>query len=265
MANQFHQHLDGPGLDDGDDARIKMMLESVPVPANLNERIKSRLRDALLVDAGKAAGLKPNDAVGADVEMQSASDGRRALDDGTAWEGRSKGEGRVARAFGERTRRVLVMMALAATLAGLAFLANRWRQPNEREWLVQHCQSILGKWELDNPANLDVEANLTDLPSTVREQLARVTLRGTRSIAALSAKSQGTLYRLDAADGHSLILLRLSELPAVRGLTSRFSSLLTPSGGWSLVALQLNNETFVLAVEGTEQQLMNYIRRPVVT
>ncbi len=75
------------------------------------------LRDALLVDAGKAAGLQPNDEVATDVEMQSASDGRRALDDGTAWEGRSTGEGRVARAFGERTRRVLVMMALAATLA----------------------------------------------------------------------------------------------------------------------------------------------------
>lgn len=254
MANSNQQQLDNPILDDGDDARIKLMLEAVPVPASLNERIKSRLREALLVDAGRTSNVD-------DVGESGDKVGTR-----TAWEGRpTVTVGRSTRSVGEHLRRALVMMGLAATLAGLAFLANRWRQPNEREWLVQHCQSILGNWELDNPANLEVDANLADLPSSVHEQMARVTLRGTRSVAALSSKFKGTLYRLDAADGRSLILLRLADLPLVRGLNSRFSDLPTPSGGWSLIALQVNNETFVLAAECTQQQLMNYIRRPVVT
>ncbi len=260
MAKHTNQLDQDDGLSAGDEARIKSMLEAVRVPENLNERIKSRLRLSMLVDPcldidDRAAELvKPNGSSETAVPQTLEPSSTAPLSTAQS-----------ASVAGERTRRGLVMLAMAAALAGLAFLANQWRQPNEHDWLVRQCQAVLGNWEQDNPANLESEASLAELPPGVLEQLTRVTLRGTRSLAALGSKFKGTLYRLDAADGRSLVLMRLSELPAVRGLNSRFSNLHTPSGGWSLVALQLNNETFVLAAECTDQQLMNYIRRPVVT
>lgn len=250
MANATNHRIDQHPDDDGrmptsDDAAIKTLLESVPVPENLNERIKSRLRVAGLIDPCLASSDYSDQTVKTlDEPLIVSEPGAR---------------------FGERTRRAILIMAMAAMLAGLAFLANQWRQPSEREWLVKQCHDVLDKWEQDNPANLEIETNLANVPSSVREQLARVTMRGTRSLAALGSRFKGTLYRLDAANGHSLVLLKLSDLPTVRGLNSRFSVLPTPSGGWSLVALQLNNETYVLAAQCTEQQLMSFIRRPVVT
>ncbi len=236
------------------DRRIQSLLAAVPVPENLNERIKSRLRMQLLVDPclepGVDDGLESNaqpNLIGSEVRT-----------------------GQIAQPTGDargvdRWRRAFLAVALAGMLAGFAILANRWGQPHERDWLVSQSHSLLEKWEQDNPANLVTGGSLAEVPATVREQLTRVTLRGTRSLTDLSSRFKGTLYRLDAADGHSLLLIKLTDLPAVRGLNSRFSGLTTPSGGWSLAALQVNNETFVLAAECTQEQLMGYVRRPVVT
>ena len=250
MAKQSNHRVDQHAHDDGtmptsDDAAIKTLLESVPVPENLNERIKSRLRVAGLIDPCLASSSFT------DPMEKSINEPLIVAEPGVRW--------------GERTRRAILMLAMAAMLAGLAFLANQWRQPSESEWLVKQCHDVLDKWDQDNPANLEIETNLSNVPSSVREQLARVTMRGTRSLAALGSRFKGTLYRLDAAGGDSLVLLKLSDLPAVRGLNSRFSVLPTPSGGWSLVALQLNNETYVLAARCTQQELMSFIRHPVVT
>ena len=289
MANHLNTQPDEDDmLSNSERARLKTLLEAVPVPENLNERIKSRLRVAMLVDPcvntrvegreyaplsenptaehrdasrqdATTIGLSiPSNATSASASYATASETSSATKAESELE--FDAPGRLA-----RTRRMILVLAMAAALSGLAFLFNQWRQPNEHAWLVQQCQSILNRWEDDNPANLEIDSNLAALPSSVREQLTRVTLRGTRSLAALGTKFNGTLFRLDAADGHSLILVRLADLPAVRGLNSRFSILPTPSGGWSLVALQVNNETYVLASECTEQQLMSYIRSPVVT
>ena len=255
MANQTNHRVDQHAQSDGtmptsDDAAIKTLLESVSVPENLNERIKSRLRVAGLIDPCLASSSF-TDQTNTDQTEKSSNEPLIVADPGVR--------------FGERTRRAILMLAMAAMLAGLAFLANQWRQPSEGEWLVKQCHDVLGLWEQDNPANLELETNLANVPSSVREQLTRVTMRGTRSLAALGSRFKGTLYRLDAVGGNSLVLLKLSDLPTVRGLNSRFSVLPTPSGGWSLVALQLNNETYVLAAQCTQQQLMSFIRRPVVT
>lgn len=260
MVNEMNLHPENESTEASDDGRIKSMLETVSIPENLNARIKSRVRVAMLAEPCllETANEVPGDA----MNIPSQND---AIDDSYDEPLVAVPSTELRVGLGERTRRASLILAMAAALAGFAYLANQWRQPNEREWLVKQSHTILEKWEQDNPANLEVESKLADLPAPVREQMARVTLRGTRSLADLGAKFQGTLYRMDAADGRSLILVRLKELPVVRGMNSRFSILPTPSGGWSLVALQLNKETFVLAAECTEQQLMNYIRRPVVT
>lgn len=242
-----------------EEARILARLSKVAVPENLDERIKARLRTALLVDPclESASACQSNDSLKVAPERLVAE--KVAAENYLETEGTNVGK---TTGF---VRRAVLVLAMAAALAGIAFLTNQWRQPSEREWLVAQCHIVLDRWEQDNPANLATNGNWGDVPVAVREQLARVTLRGTRSIAELTNKFKGTLYRLDTADGHSLLLVRLVDLPTVRGLNSRFAALHTPSGGWSLAALQVNNETYVLAADCTEQQLMNYIRLPVVT
>lgn len=237
-----------------EDGRIKAMLEAVTIPEGLNARIKSRIQTAALVDLSlrALAPVAPSNSVDETIQTNEQTPTSTVALPGQA-------------TWGDYTRRAVLILAIAASLTGLAYLANQWRQPHEREWLVKQSQTILENWEQDNPANLQSETNLADLPASVREQLARVTARGSRSLVALGSKYQGTLYRLDSADGRSLVLMRIKDLPLVRGMNSRFVSLQTPSGGWSLMALQVNNETFVLAAECTREQLMNYIRRPMVT
>lgn len=163
-------------------------------------------------------------------------------------------------------RRSVLVLAVAAAISGFAFLARQWTLPAEKSWLTAQSNVILEKVEQDNPANWRVSEHVSlMLPPSVQAQLARVAVVGERSLSDFGVKNRGTIYWLDSGDGVGLFLLRIQALPTIRGLTSRFEILPTPSGGWSLAALNVGDETFVLAAACTKEQMFNYIKRPDVT
>ncbi|MGN6134625.1 MAG: hypothetical protein ACTHOU_08995 [Aureliella sp.] len=250
-----------------DPVLIQAALNDVTVPAGLDERIKSALRARLephrsptsTLDDASSRSLSRSDLDSTSLGSSDlSSHSQRAADPSGAEVG---GGGQR-----EWLRRSLIVLALAAGICGFALLASRWTRSPEPSWLASHCKLILEKIDDENPATWErLERDSPDIPAAVKAQLARVAFVARRPLAGLGSKLEGTLYRLDAGDGRGIILMKLDSLPTIRGLTSRFEVLPQPSGGWSLAAMSVGRETFVLAAACTEQQIFSYIRRLALT
>lgn len=221
-----------------DEPLLKAAVLDVTIPAGLDARLKSALRSRFLADPA------PSVPQVSTVERAIAEDTEEV-----GW-----------------LRRGAIVLALAAAIVGFAVLASRWTRPTEPSWLARQCELVLESLENENPATWQrIDREAPDVPAAVKSQLARVTFVSQRPWAAANSKMNGTLYRLDAGDGRGIILMKLPALSAVRGLTSRFEVLPTPSGGWSLAVMSVGAETYVLAAACTEQQIFTYIRRQALT
>lgn len=255
-----------------EDALLKAVLDDVPLPAGLAERLKARVR-AQYVDA-LDAGARGNNALDnnalsdnfasalAQPNMQAESPETASAVVPSSILTESVGDEQT----GGWLRRSILVAALAASICGFAYVAREWTRPAEPTWLAAQCDLILAKIEEDNPANWQrIGEPMPAALRRVQSQLVRLKAVAERPLAALGSKMSGAVYRLDAGDGRGIYLMRLESLPAVRGLTSRFEILPTPSGGWTLVAMTDGKETFVLAAACTEQQIFAYIRRADLT
>ena len=231
MAEHTGNALDSSSVDD---PWLKSALHDVPLPAGLAERLKSGIKSQ----------LPQTDSVHSASAVESTTQSADA-----GW-----------------LRRSFIVLALAAGISGFAFLANRWTRLAEPRWLAGQCDAILAQLEKDNLAAWErVDQAAPKLPPAVTSQFTRIGFIAQRPLAAISPEMHGMIYRLDAGDGRGIVLLKFERLPAVRGLTSRFEILPTPSGGWSLAAMTIGNETYVLAGACTEQQLFGYVRRLALT
>lgn len=277
MAERAENSFD-QAFDEHDDARLKAALSDVAVPTGLHLRLKSALRShSRLTHAedSQSTSSAPLELRGATNHRATPSVDRAASSVDTEQLVGSRMESQLRSApdatLTEATdigwrRRSIIALALAAGICGFAFLASRWTGPAEPTWLARQCNFILEKMEPENPASWQpIDQADSSIPSSVKSQLARVAFVGQRPLAAFSQKFGGSVYRIDAGDGRTVVLMRMQALPAVRGLTSRFEILSTPSGGFSLAAMTIGKETFVLAAACTDQQMMNYIRRPALT
>lgn len=235
-----------PGMapwDETQDVRLQSALQAVPVPALLASRIKAAMQQHLSAQSEGQVELQVQPK-GLPKELSEELPGLR-----------SSG----------LLRRAILVMALAAGLAGFAFLANQWRQPTEQSTLIAQCNTLLESWEQGNPADFNREPVQLEIPGQVQSQLVPIAVMSRSDFGKSGTKFSGTLLRLNAGNGQGLVLIRLPNLSSVRGLTSRFTVLPTPSGGWSMAALSINSETYVLASVGTEQQLFSFIRQAAVT
>jgi len=273
-----------------EDTLLKAALQDVPLPPGLAQRLKARIRaeyqnptssslasaQAMTRDESLRAAVSSalsessvgtaGEAVPASLSRDIALGGVKESSDQANSDEPTIDEQVGGGHSGGWLRRSILLAALAAGICGFAVLARQWTRPAESSWLAAQCDSILVKIEEDNPANWHSVSQPVP-PGLLRaqSQLVRVAIVAERSLPELGFKNQGTVYRLDAGDGRGIYLMRLEALPAVRGVTSRFEILPTPSGGWSLAAMTVGNETFVLAAACTEKQIFNYIRRPDLT
>lgn len=274
MADQPTNHrVDNPaGNGLGEDALLKAALLDVPLPAGLGSRLKSRIRlqyETSLSDSVTATGSATldtrdeplNAAIQASTTASSIADEADSTIDVVRASIASESDLAKDEPAGRWVRRSFLLAALAAGICGFAYLARQWTRPAEPTWLASHCDSILVQIDNDNPANWRPVTQPVSALARVQSQLVRMAVVAERPLTALGSKLAGTVYRLDAGDGRAIFLMRLESLPAVRGLTSRFEILPTPSGGWSLAAMTTGKETYVLAANCTEQQIFTYIRR----
>ncbi len=233
------------------DRQIQSRLHDVAVPSGLAARLKQAVSTATEATSPEAAFVVACSQVA--TPEQSTS-----LAVGSAVKPSELEEGWV--------RRTAIVSALVAGLCGFAWLASYWTRPADPEWLASGCSMILEQVEQENVAlwPKSTQSVAVEL-SRVQSQLVRVQILGERSLAGLKSQWQGTVYRLDAGDGRGLMLIKLMALPPVRGLNSRFEVIPTPSGGWSLVAMSIGKETYVLAGPCTERQIFQYIRRADLT
>ena len=252
---------------DQDDAVIKAAVMDIPVPTDLPSRLKTALRSHYRLTAEPTQQVVPctladtlapstaNPTTGHELARTSDLSGPPLSTSET------KDAGDVG-----WMRRTFLVAALAAGVSGFAVLANRWTRPAEPAWLAQQCNAIMEKLESDNPADWKrVDHAPITIPTSVKSQLIRVAYVAERPLAAFNTKIDGVIYRLDAGDGRGIFLIKMQTLPPVRGMTSRFEILPTPSGGWSFATMTHGEDTFVLAAAGTEQQMFNYIRRLALT
>ena len=272
------EHIE-PMLDDGslDDAWLRSALHDAPVPTGLDARLKSAIKSKLAQmsqsSSASQAALQPSSP---DILAEENHRHAELCQPSTVADqiitvlGNARDEDSTASpadpADRNWLRRAFIVLALAAGIGGFAFLSNRWARPAEPRWLAGQCDAILQRLEKDNLDGWQrIDQAGPKLPSAVTSQLTRIGFLSQQPLASLSPKLSGVVYRLDAGDGRGILLLRLERLPAVRGLTSRFEVLPTPSGGWSLAAMTVGGETYVLAGACTERQLFGYIRRLALT
>lgn len=248
-----------------EDALFRAALTDVPLPAGLAERLKARVcaQYAAALD-NNAPGNNPlsHNVAPAQPNIQAESPETTSAVVPSSILAESVSDEQ----SGGWLRRSILVAALAASICGFAYVAREWTRPAEPTWLAAQCDSILAKIEEDNPANWQrIGEPMPAALRRVQSQLVRLKAVAERPLAALGSKLSGEVYRLDAGDGRGIYLMRLESLPPVRGLTSRFEILPTPSGGWTLVAMTDGKETFVLAAACTEQQIFAYIRRADLT
>lgn len=221
---------DFDGHDRNEDSRLRAALFDVPIPIGLADRLKAATR----AQSRQLADTTPSlhDSTTPSLPIRSA----------------------------EWMRRAALVAVIAASIFGFAFLARSWTAPTEPSWLTAQCESVLMKIESETGGGQPASQPTPAVLATVLNQLFPMKVVGERPMAELSAKLKGRVYHLQAGDGRKFVLLRLAALPSVRGVSARFSSLPTRSGGWSMAAMTVGNETIVLAAKCTNKQLMGYLR-----
>lgn len=240
-----------------DDDALKSALFDVPIPVGLAERLKSAARAHLRqIEAASSTGQVPTPPLQEYTALQEYTEAKLLPNQSLPIESLST----EALPTSGWLRNSMLLLAVAASVIGFAFLAKSWTAPTEPSWLTSQCHSALLKLESDGgggqPPTLPTPAVL----ATVMNQLIPMKFVDERPLTALSAKLKGTLYHLEVGDGRKIVLMRLPALPSVRGVSSRFSILSTRSGGWSMAAMCVGNETIVLAARCTDQQLLGYLR-----
>lgn len=280
MADQPINHGVSSGASDAsaEDIVLKAALEDVPLPAGLASRLKTHIRAQYEVPLTDRAASAPTSSAAQSTELigdrSLSSQGEESPLTAPSPAGELVPASIAAESIGGSDqessglwlRRSILMAVLAAGIGGFAFLARQWTRPAEPSWLAAQCDLVMVQIEQDNPANWQPASQpIPAALARVQSQLARVAIVAQRPLADLGSKMSGTVYRLDAGDGRGIYLMQFDSLPAIRGLTSRFEALHTPSGGWSLVAMTAGKETFVLAAACTERQIFAYIRRAELT
>ncbi|MCC7335209.1 MAG: hypothetical protein IT422_08930 [Pirellulaceae bacterium] len=212
-----------------EDQSLRDALLGVSVPAGLNQRLLSRLRQEAKVD-DELPRLEDSSEAGVELSRQDMPNQR--------WRGR---------------RRQWLGLALALSLVGLAFGVFQWSRPLSTEQLAQftlgQLDRLLGEdavWQSDFEKQLD---ELKVLDGQVRPNVKTL---GFQDIAGGPFAKHCRVWKLRSlTTNKAFYVFDFQQARQIPSLDEQLQAIKQTSGGWSSVAMRTGDHLIVVLVEGT--------------